>query len=247
VFQIVQFVEHSLTNIIREIQPAFLTGFYLFIPAISIGYLLLVRGKRKDSMFLIPWFFGGLGAIYCLGGSGASRNQLFTFYFIGGGIMIYGLSKILRGEVYFQKKLMGMISLIVVVGLGTVLTLSYLLFPNRFGRITVPFFPGASPAQRDLYVSAPNPKFIENSLDALPWNSGQTPSEAISDYYYFDLVKKGFFNQTIEDRAKLGYYASAFVSNSNFVKAFRSGEYDLVSLLPNGVLYFKRTDSSLVK
>jgi hypothetical protein len=108
----------------------------------------------------------------------------------------------------------------------------------------VPFFPGASPAQRDLYLSAPHPKFIENSFDALPWNSGQTPSEAISGYYYFYLVKRGFYKQTIEDRAKRGYYASAFVSDPNFVKAFRSGQYDLVSLLPNGVLYFKRTEAN---
>jgi len=240
-FYIFAFNNYSLTNIIRELQTALITGFYVLIPAIYVGYIIFKSDERADSLFILPWLLSGLGAVSCLVAIGTSRNHLFTFYYIGGLVVIYGIAKILRGEISFQKRLTGLIALSIVIALGAVLTLSYLLFPNRFGRITVPVFPGASPSQRHLYLSASEPKFIENPFDALPWNSGQIPSESINTYFYFSLVKGGMFKETIEDRAQRGYYASAFVSNQKFVQAFKSNKYDLVSLLPNGVWYFKRT------
>ena len=241
VFYVLGFFDYSLTSVIRQLQPAFLTGFYVLIPAIYIVCLILLSDVKAKSLFLLPWFLSGLGAISCLSLVGTSRNQFFTFYFISGVVILYGVAKILRGEICYRQRVNGLIALSIVIALGSILTLSYLVFPNRFGRITVPVFPGRSPSQRHLYLSAPEPKFIENPFDALPWNSGQTPSESINTYFYFSLVERGLLKETIEDRAHRGYYASAFVSSQQFVQAFKSSEYKLVSLLPNGVWYFKQT------
>jgi hypothetical protein len=224
----------------KEVLRAFMMGFYVFIPALYLGYLICRGSKETESLMLLPWFIGGLGSISCLAVIGASRNHLLTFYFIGSLICIYGISKAVAGEIVFRKILQCSIPLSIILFLACVLSASYLAFPNRFGRITVPVFPGTSPSQRHLYLSAPQPKFIENSFDALPWNSGQIPSEAISTYFYFSLVKRGMLKETIESRAKLGYYASAFVSDPRFVNAFESNNYLLVSLLPNGVYYFRQ-------
>lgn len=246
VFQALSVFSYSLTSVIREVQPAFLTGFYVFLPSIWVAGLLLLRGRNEWS-FLLPWFLSGLGSVLSLAAEGSSRNYLFTFYFISAVGIFYGISKILSGEISSQHKVKGLIGLIIVMVLGSGLTLFYLTFPNRFGRLTVPVFPGVNPSQLHIYLSAPKPKFIENPFYALPWNSGQAPSECIFPPYYLLLVKRGFIQETIEDRARRRHYASAFVSNPNFIKAFKSSEYNLISLLPNGVLYFERPQNPPLK
>jgi hypothetical protein len=242
VFQLLGVIGYSLSSLIRELQAAFVTGFYVFVPSTLAAGLLLLRG-RNELLFSLPWLLSGLGSFLSLAAEGSSRNYLFTFYFICALGILYGILKILSGEISFQRKARGLIVLIIVMVLGSGLTLSYLAFPDRFGRLTVPVFPGVNPSQLHIYLSAPKPKFIENPFYALPYNSGQVPSESIFIPYYRLLVKKGLIQETIEDRAGRGYYASAFVSNPSFVKAFESSGYDLVSLLPNGVVYFERVQS----
>jgi hypothetical protein len=246
VFQLFSVFSYSLSSLIRELQPAFVTGFYVFVPSIWVAGLLLLQGRNELS-FLLPWFLSGFGSVLSLVTEGSSRNYLFTFYFISAVGILYGISKILNGEISFQHKVRNLIALIIVLALGSGLTLSYLTFPNRFGRLTIPVFPGVNPSQLHMYLSAPKPKFIENPFYALPCNSGQAPSESIFVPYYLLLVKRGFFQETIEDRARRGYYASGFVSNPKFIEAFKSGEYDLVSLLPNGVWHFERAQNPAPK
>lgn len=232
--------ERSLVAIARGVQSGFLTGFYVFVPVVFVAGMLFLRGEREELGLIVPWCISGLGSILFISAEGSSRNYLLSFYFIGGMVIVEEAGKFIKSEIRVRQGRVLMVALCILIALEGILAFSYLAYPNGFGRISVPVFTGSNPERFRLYLSEAKPIFIENAFDALPWNSGQTPSECIDTHFYLLLVRKGVLKETIEDRARRGYYAAAFVSSKSFVKAFKSGQYECVSVSADGVWQFRR-------
>jgi hypothetical protein len=223
--------EYSIANGLRETAVAAVTGFPVFAPAV----LIAMRGTtRRDPALPAYLMFFGCGAIGLveLTRLGANHNYLFPSYVAGIVIIVTHLSK---ADAWTPPALRLMCA---TLAASVILMSLYLILPDTFGRITFGSVDVQSARAVRLAIErAPEPIFIENEFDAVPWHSGHPDTESVDWIIYRSAVRRGIIKRSIESRIAAREYASVF-STGIFRSTLKEAGYQPITAFPNGTLQY---------
>jgi len=213
-------------------KDALLTGFYVYIPAFILMIYYLTDRIRRDAtlnVLVTILVVALIGNLLISGKEGSARNYYFSSFFVAQlFIARFLLSCWQTSKEEKQRTFMKV--LLLVFFLGLCLSSLYLIFPNRFGRVEL-----LSPQQREEVLrirrsirSAAKPVFVGPSYYALPWNSGQHPSDVLDPISYARARGAGAV-VSVEKRIEDGYYAEAFVYEGDWAQVLERSGYKRVS------------------
>ena len=225
--------EYDVSNIAAElVKPLAIGWVVLALPLLVVRRALAAGGPAQTTALV--YLVSLSVALPQLARVGASRNYLFTAAMAGALVLVDSARHLLTSRRLVCTMAAAYLS---------VLTLAYLAVPG-VGQITVPFL-DARPAVREqlpVIRMAASPKFIEDAMTAVPFNSGDKDIEIIDDTVYWSAIRRGLITETVYDRIARRYYASAFVEAPEFKSAFEAAGYQKVGAMRD-VTYYRRPAS----
>lgn len=210
-------------------KNALITGCYVYIPAVFLMVYYLRERREKDSaltVLIIVFIVTLIGNILTSQKEECWRNYYFSSFLVA----CLFIPQYLITDWHTADKMKQNTLLYVLISgffLGLLLSSLYLIFPNQIGRIKL-----LTPNQREktrricqVIRSASRPVFIESSYFALPWNSGQHPSDVIEWTSYDRRRSPGLLEKRIGAR----YYAEAFVFEGKWAQLLERSGYKKTS------------------
>lgn len=220
-------------EVIRWASDAFLIGSYIYVPALFFGVKYLIDKKGKESttlgIVLVILAISLAGNFLLTGKIGSGRYYYFSSFLVG---QLFVVQYLVSGWPAMDdaRKCISMIMVFIGFSLGIGLSSLYLLFPNQLGRIELMTSQERVEASRltQIIYSAAKPVFVEASYYALPWNSGQYPSDVIN-WTFFGVTRGSRFGFPLEGRIRDRYYAEAFVYDGEWSERFARSGYKRTS------------------
>jgi len=218
----------SLKQALLVARDVFTVGGYIYIPVIIfIAYYLINRKEKKPILTKLSIIFmvTTFGNILISTKFASWRNYYFSSFSVAQLFLAEYL--LLSWEsVSEAKKSVLMKTMLFCFAFGLFLSLAYFIFPNRFGRLEL-----FSSQQREemrkirkVIISSAKPVFVEPAYFALPWNSGQYPSDVI-EWTTYQGIANAKLVITIESRIRERYYAEAFVFNGMWSRLLEESGY----------------------
>lgn len=194
----------------------FKTGSYILVPALlavpfEAKAFWQTRRLSADGLLAMVFVISLAGGAIAAGKDGSSRNYYLTSYLAATlylGLRWLGCLEFAAAGPLNRAVAVALLS----ATLGGGLSASYVVFPNRFGRIaqtTPEEFEQRQTVQRTIAASR-KPAFVEDAFLALPWLAGQYPSDVIDGTFYARGEAAGLV-VPIADRVRSREYAEGFV------------------------------------
>jgi hypothetical protein len=205
------------------------TGFYIVVPTLlavpfEAKAFWQTRRLSATGMLALVFVMSLVGGAVAAGKDGSSRNYYLTSYLAA--TLYLGLWWLRCLELADPSLLNGTVAVALLsTTLGGGLSASYVVFPNRFGRIaltTPEGFEQRQSVQRTIAASR-KPAFVGDAFLALPWLADQYPSDVIDGTFYARGEAAGLV-VPIADRARTREYAEGFV-DEDMKQAFEDAGY----------------------
>lgn len=222
----------SLKQALLVARDVFTVGGYIYIPVIIfIAYYLINRKEKKPILTKLSIIFmvTTFGNILISTKLGSWRNYYFSSFLVA-QLFLAEYLLLSWDNAPEAKKPVLMKTMLFCFAFGLFLSLAYFIFPNRFGRLE-PFSSQQREEMRKIrkvIISSAKPVFVEPAYFALPWNSGQYPSDVIEWTTYREIVNAQLVI-TIESRIRERYYAEAFVFNGMWSRLLEESGYKKIA------------------
>jgi hypothetical protein len=223
---------YSGSNLLGQIPNTAVIG----LPVFGAAALVAASGTSRTDHALpayVAFLVCAAIGVAELARVGSSRNYLFPSY-AGGAVLLIARLGALR--VWTNRAL---IVLTAAMSVWLAVLLSYVVVPDRIGRVTLDVDRSSTEKLRSAIRTATAPTFIENNFEAVPWITGHAESESIDFCVYDNAVSTRIIPRSVEERVRAREYASVFVTG-RLEPVVRSAGYRLVVAFPDGTGYFVR-------